>query len=107
MLTTADGMPIWESGAATCYGFKQGNTVFRVIVTVVAQWTADGRIRLIQYTEHATRANNAANHLSWKGRTFARPTDAKDAEYFDSVVRLLTQSKFEPKPATIEERLTP
>lgn len=93
-------MVITESSAATCYGFDQDRK--RVIVTVVAQWADDGRIRLIQANEFAESGGSPANDLSWKGRTFARPEI--NPEYFDSVFRLVTDPKHQPRQQTVQER---
>jgi hypothetical protein len=74
---------ISESYAVTPYGFRQGNR--RVIVNAAAQWTSDGQTRLIQAVENL-------DEFSWIGRTFARPTNPADAEYWDSIFWMLVES---------------
>lgn len=73
-----------ESSAATCYG----------PVTVVAQWTAEGHIRLIQLTDNR-------KGIGWKGKVWPQPTDTRWGNYWANVFNLIAHS--EPRIATIGE----
>ena len=76
-----------ESKACTCYGK----------VTVVAQWTADGRYRLIPSTE-----NQAG--IGWKGKVWVRTFER--CQYYDSVFNLIAHSEHGYRQQTIEERVS-